>query len=51
VSEPPRLTLERVGARPDPLPLSRWHFLLTRCIRDLLRLPDVWERERRCQIT
>jgi putative MFS transporter len=36
VTEPPRLTLERVGARLDRLPLSRWHFLLMLCVAAIL---------------
>jgi MFS transporter, putative metabolite:H+ symporter len=36
VSQQPRLTLERVGARLDRLPLSRWHFLLMFCVGAIL---------------
>lgn len=36
VASAPRLTLERVGARLDRLPLSRWHLALMLCVAAIL---------------
>ncbi|HEY3980326.1 MAG TPA: MFS transporter [Streptosporangiaceae bacterium] len=36
IKEQPRLTLERVGARMDRLPLSRWHVILLLCVGAIL---------------
>jgi putative MFS transporter len=36
IREQPRLTLERVGARMDRLPLSRWHVILLLCVGAIL---------------